>query len=69
MATDASLTHVIRLDAEHKRGHGQPYSRRAIGDRQRRGKLPEACSRAMLETCGSAGMGCTFPVIIWSLKQ
>ena len=26
-------------------------------------------ARAMLETCGSAGMGCTFPVIIWSLKQ
>jgi hypothetical protein len=26
-------------------------------------------ARAMLETCGSAGLGCTFPVIIWSLKQ
>lgn len=25
--------------------------------------------RAMLETCGWPGRGCTFPVIIWSLKQ
>ena len=24
---------------------------------------------AMLETCGSAGKGCTFPVTEWSLKQ
>jgi hypothetical protein len=26
-------------------------------------------ARAMLETCGPAGMGCTFPVTVSSLKQ
>ena len=28
-----------------------------------------ACEGAMLETCGSAGRGCTFPVTVSSLKQ
>ena len=24
---------------------------------------------AIAETCGSAGLGCTFPVTVWSFKQ